>query len=184
MAILWVESGQAAEPAWAIAPLDGSDLFDLRTDTEASPVKRVRKPTLRPKGAVLRRTQAVKSREMWVLLTPPSVSILVNGAPVLTGIRVLRNKDEIRIAGTGRRFYYSTERLARVETFAGSELVVFCPRCKREITKGSEAVRCPQCQIWHHQSEPLDCWTYSSSCSLCDQPTGLDTGYRWTPEAL
>ena len=184
MAILWVKSERGGEPAWAIAPLDGGDLFELRTDIQASPVRRIRKLTSRSKGAVLRRTGAVKSRDTWVLLSPQCVSMLVNGEPVLTGIRVLRNKDEIRIAGTGRRFYYSTERLARVETFADSERAVFCPRCKREITKGSEAVRCPQCQVWHHQSEPLDCWTYSSSCSLCDQPTGLDTGYRWTPEAI
>jgi hypothetical protein len=184
VAILWVKLEKDLKPAWAIFPLDGGDLIDLSTDTEASPVKRNRKRAMSPKGVILGRTQAVKSRETWVLLNPQSIPTLVNGEPVLTGIRVLRNKDEIRIAGTGRRFYYSTERLARVERFAGSEPAVFCPRCKREISEGSEAVRCPQCQIWHHQSEELDCWTYSSSCSLCDQSTGLDTGYRWTPEAL
>ena len=184
MAILWLKLEQGSKPAWAIVPLEGGDLFDLSPDSQGSPVKRNRKRAPRPKGALLRRTEAGKSKEMWVLLNPENVPVLVNGEPVLTGIRVLRNKDEIRIGGTGRRFYYSTERLARVERFAGGEPAVFCPRCKREIATGFEAVRCPQCQIWHHQSAELNCWTYSSSCSLCDQPTGLDAGYRWTPEAL
>ena len=47
-------------------------------------------------------------------------------------------------------------------------------------------VTCPQCGVWHHQRETdaLRCWTYSPHCAMCDQPTDLSAGYRWTPQGL
>jgi predicted RNA-binding Zn-ribbon protein involved in translation (DUF1610 family) len=118
----------------------------------------------------------------WVLLAA-SQGVLVNGLPLHTGIRVLSDRDEICLGAAGA-VYFSTETLATVEVFPGSEQPVYCPRCKQEIAPGSNAVKCPQCGVWHHQSEELPCWTYSPRCALCDQPTELGGSYRWSPEEL
>jgi hypothetical protein len=61
---------------------------------------------------------------------------------------------------------------------------MMCPRCRQRIEKETLAVRCPQCGLWHHQSEELPCWTYSSTCAMCPQPSALDAGYQWTPTEL
>jgi hypothetical protein len=53
------------------------------------------------------------------------------------------------------------------------------------MSETSPGGKCPQCGVWYHQSEELfDCWTYSELCALCDQSTGLDSDYLWTPEDL
>jgi len=57
-------------------------------------------------------------------------------------------------------------------------------RRAHQALKPIHYVRCPQCGVWHHQSDELPCWVYSSSCSLCDHPTALDAGYRWIPGEL
>jgi len=131
-----------------------------------------------PPAMLLRRATA--EHDVWVLLAAPSVH--VNGARLLTGIRVLHDRDELR-AGD-RRSFFSTESLAEVVAFPGGERPVFCPRCKLEIAPTSPAVRCPQCRVWHHQSEEFPCWTYGERCAMCDQPTALDAGFRWSPEEL
>jgi hypothetical protein len=118
----------------------------------------------------------------WVVLGPSSVR--VNGAPLDLGIRVLADRDELRVGGA--RVFFSTETRAAIEPYPGSERTVLCPRCKLQMMAGTPAVRCPKCHVWHHQSaEPdgLPCWTYTEHCAAdCDQPTALDAGFRWTPE--
>lgn len=131
-----------------------------------------------PSAQLLRRTSA--ERGSWVLVGPPAVR--VNGNPLDVGIRVLRDRDEL-LAG-GVRTFFSTEALAAVVPFPQSEMPTFCARCKLAIASGAPAVRCPQCGVWHHQSEELPCWTYAPRCALCDQPTALDAGFRWVPEEL
>jgi hypothetical protein len=118
--------------------------------------------------------------EAWIILG--SAAVRVNGEPLDVGIRVLRDRDELR-AGD-RRAFFSTESLAKIVPFPGGERPTFCPRSRLEITPGSPAVACPQCKVWHHQSEELPCWTYSERCATCDQSTALDAGFRWTPECL
>jgi len=80
--------------------------------------------------------------------------------------------------------FFSTELLAGVTPYPGSERPILCARCKAEIATASPAVRCPRCGAWHHQSDELPCWTYAERCSVCDQPTALDAGFAWTPEEL
>jgi hypothetical protein len=121
--------------------------------------------------------------EHWVLLAPPRTGVWVNGSRVPLGIRELHDRDEIRI-DAAEPVYFSTERLARIETYTGSARPAPCPRCKQAIETGSPAVCCPQCQAWFHQSEELGCWLYGETCCICGQATALDVGYRWSPEEL
>jgi len=180
VAHLWVRDGAAQ---WAIASLDCGQAFALRSD----PAAPVRLRSQRQKGKnqesaiIVRRQKA--GEETWVLISRDTAHVRVNGLPLVIGMKVLQDRDQIRVDGVGRMFF-STERLPHVEVFTGSEKAVFCPRCKSEILDGSRAVRCPQCEVWHHQSEELPCWTYSERCALCDQPTDLNASYRWTPEGL
>ena len=118
--------------------------------------------------------------ERWAILG--GREIRVNGTPVDAGIVVLRDRDEISAAG--RRVFFSTESLATVVPFVAGERPTFCPRCRGPIEDGSPAVLCPNCRVWYHQSAELPCWRYAERCALCDQPTALDAGWRWTPEAL
>jgi hypothetical protein len=107
----------------------------------------------------------------------------INGQPTAAGLRLLEDRDEIRTAA-GAMAFFSTETRARIEPFPGAERPVHCPRCKLEIEPGTPAVNCPRCSIWHHESKRYPCWTYAERCSLCDQETALDAGFRFTPEDL
>lgn len=129
----------------------------------------------------------------WAVVAPAGSSVRVNGQAVSIGLRVLHDRDEVLVHRDGEepsRWYFSTERLARVELYP-AEKKLPCPRCKMPIEKEMPAVRCPDCGAWHHQipaghpqHNERECWTYSDRCSLCPQPTALGTGYRWTPETL
>jgi len=120
--------------------------------------------------------------DTWVLLAAPSTSASINGQATLLGIRALKDRDEIVVGG--ERLFFTKERLAMAQPFPGAGQAVFCARCKQEIASPCPAVRCPACGTWCHESEDLPCWTYAVACPLCDQPTALDAGYRWTPEEL
>ena len=177
MAHLWVttETNQ-----WAVLPLD-QDAFALL----AKPPQ----PVCRPLGegvawsSVLLVRAGPASSAAWVLIARGGLGVSINGLPLTTGIRVVSDRDEIRIAGE-RSFYFSTESLARVEEFSSTDQTLFCPRCKQEIESGSAAVKCPSCGVWHHQTDQLNCWSYSEVCALCTQATDLDAGFQWTPEDL
>ena len=119
----------------------------------------------------------------WLLIAAAGHDVRVNGDATLLGVRVLADRDEINVAGVGE-FFFSTESLARVESFAGSTQTIYCPRCRQVIDEGAPTVKCPQCSVWYHQTEELNCWTYAETCALCPQPTDLDAGFRWTPEEL
>ena len=121
--------------------------------------------------------------EKWFLLAPAQNNWHVNGVPIRAGLRQLRDRDELR-SGDCDRMFFSTESLACVEPFSGLDHPIFCPRCKQEIAGQELAVRCPNCGAWYHQTEDFSCWTYTERCSMCDQATSLDTGYRWTPDGL
>jgi hypothetical protein len=122
--------------------------------------------------------------ETWLVISATATGVALNGEPLHAGIRVLADRDELRITGLGRVFF-STEQLARVTPFPGADKSTFCPRCKQEIAPGSPAVRCPSstCQRWYHQSDEYPCWTYTEKC-LCGHPTALDAGFQWTPNEL
>jgi hypothetical protein len=137
----------------------------------------------RPSDVVLIQPGATAGADAWVLLAGRATDVRVNGADLVLGIRALRDKDEVSV--DGHRLFFSTEQLACVTPFPGSEQPAFCPRCKQRLERADLAVKCPRCHAWHHQCQKFSCWTYESTCALCQhQLTALDAGYSWTPEEL
>ena len=118
----------------------------------------------------------------WLLLSRPG-DVTVNGLPVPGGLRVLSDRDEIRVQGSSP-VYFSTETLAAVESLPASDQEVVCARCRQAIEPDTSAVRCPGCGLWHHASDEYPCWTYAPTCALCPQPTDDGAGFQWTPEDL
>jgi len=119
---------------------------------------------------------------MYALVWGPGQTVRVNGWTLTAGLRVLADKDEIKV-GVNTPVFFSTESVAQIEIFPGSDREIFCPRCTLPIEAGKPVVRCPKCHIIHHQDdEELGCWTYGPGCAVCSQPTAMDAGFRWTPE--
>ncbi len=178
MAHLWVAVSNNDD--WAIVNLDGNSNAVVLSRDAGNPIRVRRGPTDNGAALILGAGRQGE-QEVWVLLLREGTDLRVNGMPVLGGLRVLRDRDEIAVGGS--RLYFSTERLARVDPFPGiEERVVACPRCKQPIQPHTPSVRCPGCGLWHHQTEDLPCWTYSAVCSMCNQKTDLDAGFSWTPE--
>jgi len=120
----------------------------------------------------------------WALLAGPHRRVWVNGSRLDLGLRLLDDRDHIRL-DSGRSYYFSSEVLARAETYAGGAQPIQCARCKMEVRPGSRAVRCPSCGIWHHQTEERPCWTHAPTCALCDRTTELEGAqYQWVPEGI
>ncbi|MSU57211.1 MAG: hypothetical protein EXS35_03350 [Pedosphaera sp.] len=177
MASLWQIDGTK----WVRQPLSGSHAV-LGAHPEM-PVRTLAALAAADGPAVLGCYARGELPPLWALLGAAEAHVWVNGQPLAGGLRVLRDRDEILIAGR-TRFYFSTEELAKVEPFTAGEHPVFCARCRQPIQSGTPAVRCPGCGHWCEQSEAKPCWTYGPTCPLCDQPTAFDTGLRWTPEEL
>lgn len=145
-------------------------------------------------GPAVQLCRCGEQESQWAVMAPPGTSVRVNGQAVVAGLRVLSDRDEVVVAHPGReplQAFFSTERLACVELFSGSEATLRCPRCKQPVVKDVPAVRCPACGAWHHQipeghegHTARKCWTYSDHCALCPQPTALGSGFQWTPEGL
>jgi len=123
--------------------------------------------------------------DTWALVCGRGRTVRVNGLLLQSGIRVLADRDEIKI-GTEDSVFFSTEELARVEIFKAGNREVRCPRCKKPIENGVPVVRCPVCKLaYHHSTEKeRDCWTYSSMCASCRHSTAMGAGYRWTPHDM
>ena len=167
---LGVGDGESVAGVWTVSPLaDGAVVLQSRQHEAAA-------------AALLMRSCSA-DRETWLVMSVTQSGVRLNGAPLRTGISILHDCDELLVDGLGRTFF-STECLPCIEPFPGAARPVFCPRCKQAIALQAPAVRCPQCGVWHHQSEGLPCWTYAEQCGMCDQPTDLAGTYRWTPEEL
>lgn len=177
MAHIWQFNGTS----WQRQPLSGKH-FGLRVDPDA-PVQPAAALAASGVAAALGRYEKPEQPPAWVLFGKESCGVRVNGQPLLAGIAVLRDRDEILLGGR-TRLYFSTEELAKVEPFPGGDGQVFCARCRQAIESGTPAVRCPSCGHWCEQSEAKPCWTYAPTCPLCEQPTAFDVGLRWTPEEL
>jgi len=177
MAHLWIEESSSgdAEPEWMVRPLDGESVVPLPAAHHA-----LRDGVVRAAALLLHSRLA--EGESWLIMNVTSSGVVLNGAPLRTGIRRLADRDEIRIAGLGRVFF-SSERLAQVQPFPGADRRVDCPRCLQEIRPGTLAVCCPLCGRWMHMNDELPCWSYAETC-LCSQPTALDAGYQWTPNGF
>jgi hypothetical protein len=122
-----------------------------------------------------------------VLLVPLGVAALVNGEPLLGGLRVLAHRDEILVGG--RRFYYSAQSKPAVSTYRLAEGArrPRCAVCRMAIEDGQNVVTCPGCGRVFHQLEAegdrpaKQCWTYRPAC-LCTHPTPLTDEAVWRPE--
>jgi len=119
----------------------------------------------------------------WVVISNEPGFVSVNGEPLTIGIRTITDLDEIRVRNAGTVFF-STESLPAAEKFVAADRPIFCPRCKQAIEHGDEAVKCPGCGVWHHQTPELGCWTYAPTCALCSRSSDLTAGFQWTPEEL
>jgi hypothetical protein len=172
MAHLWFE---AAPGDWAVTPLPARSV-DLRALQ-----RRSARPDDEPRPSVWLFHEGTPGQQRWHLVAIGRV--FVNGVPVLGGLRVLSDRDEIRVAGV-ETWFFSTEELARVEPMPVAGKPIVCPRCRQRIDTDILAVKCPACSLWHHQSDDLPCWTYAPTCALCPQPTQLDSGFQWTPVGL
>ncbi len=130
---------------------------------------------------ILRAKSSASDQPEWVCLAGRGVTI--NGERLVTGARVLADRDEI-VMPEGERVYFSTESKAEIQPLPHGLGEVFCARCKKTIDPGSPAVACPQCGSWHHQTEELGCWNYIEKCSLCPQATALDADFQFNPGDL
>ena len=163
---------------WLVVPLTDNSL-----NIESVPPKRLkarRSKTAKEREVVLTAIAGDGLDTSWAVVWGRSKKINVNGLRMATGIRVLSHGDEIKV-GNNPPLYFSTEVLARIETFEGSEEPVVCPRCKQVIEPGAAIVRCPGCSVIHHETSELNCWTFADKCAMCDYPTGLDEGFQWVP---
>jgi hypothetical protein len=181
MAQLFVDGGSE----WLVAPLEGdAHILSGDADTPLRPRVLVEQDgsdadlTTHP---VILRVADSSDDECWVVIQTPGSSLRVNGTALVTGVRALSHRDELRVGGAAGRVFFSLERSACVVPFDGVGKS-HCPRCQTVIERGTPAVRCPQCGVWHHQSDEFPCWTYSPTCALCDQSTEFESGFRWTPE--
>ena len=179
MAHLWVAD---PEQLWSIAPLE-HDLYSIGVGDSGSA-----EITLGEKAwqTLVARHRAEHGKASWVLMAAPGQRITVNGAETLAGLRVLQDRDHIRLFDkeTAVSFFYSAELIPRVEAFPGADTPVACPRCKIIIEPGASAVKCPGCGAWYHQSEEYPCWSYADKCALCKHPADMEAGYQFTPEDL
>jgi hypothetical protein len=184
MAHLWLQDASAR---WAVLPLE-ADAYAVVEGPAHTLRARPAAGESEARALLLRAAagepapSAGEPPHAWFALAVPGRGVSCNGLPLVLGLHALSDRDELRVAGAGSLFF-SSETLARPAPFPGSPHPVSCPRCLQEIGAGTPAVRCPQCGVWHHQSPELPCWTYARTCQLCSQPSDLEAGYRWSPEA-
>jgi hypothetical protein len=128
------------------------------------------------------------TRVRHALMAAALAAIRVNGSPVIGGLRVLNDQDEIRIGS--QRMFFSAESTPVVEIYQQqtSGRRPRCPVCRAEIQDGQSVVRCPGCSRFHHQIDATDaaaakpCWTYAPTCRFCEHPTSMSGEPTWRPD--
>jgi hypothetical protein len=179
MAHLWIQ----VESGWSPFPLAADPAGRVDRSAKTSPGSACLAGDYPLGTAALLCSQAEPGRDSWALVAPSNVTLRVNGFPVGSGLRVLRDRDAIQLDDLPVVFY-SGEEPAAVQPFPGSPQATFCVRCKTETQPGRPAVRCPGCKSWYHQSDELGCWTIANVCFLCGKATALDGALTWSPEDL
>jgi hypothetical protein len=164
-------------------PTELSDSVILSNDKIKSVDRQV---SLTQKGTVFLYAHHLDSQSTrWILFSAPESRVSINDEAFNTGMRILADRDAITVA-PHRSMYISMERHPEIETFGGTD-AAFCPRCKLEIQQDDQVVCCPQCLVFHHHKEQVgeSCWEYAETCTLCNQPTELNSSsFNWTPEEL
>lgn len=173
---------------WGIIPIDQCDAVVLTGDPD-SPVK-VCKGNRDYSRAHVIKEKIKDGSEMFVLVTPAEAKqqVRINGDPILAGIRVLQDHDEIVVRsyeGESYRLFFSIEKIAKIEQLSEHDHAANCARCLKKINPGDQVVKCPApgCRAVHHQSDEFNCWTYNSKCanSMCYQDTEISSEFRWVP---
>jgi hypothetical protein len=179
MALIWQET---PVNTWEATPLKGGR-YGLGP---GGPAEAASAGRIRPQTAAVQLLRGTTGGQPWVLLAARGSGLRVNGLSLELGIRVLRHRDELFLVRPRRRFFFSTEGLPRVERFPDGLRAASCPRCHHLIHPGSLAVQCPneECGVWHHQSADCLCWTEGERCAMCETPTELRAGFRWSPQDL
>jgi hypothetical protein len=175
MAHLWVQRSKR-DPVPAGTGTDTWDILTLGAE-EAVPL-----PSSEAAAVLLLRSRS-SDGDLWLLLALTPGSVALNGVPLRSGIRVLTDQDEISL-GPGGRMFFSTERRAAVQPCTSTNPDLRCARCRRPILPQSDAVACPNCTVWYHQTDRRPCWTYAPVCAMCGHASELNGTYRWTPEVL
>lgn len=176
-----------AEDAYGVFEASRTSAHELTPDRTKGrrPSPRVRPAPLdRPteNGVLLVRSSTATDSGSWALLVGPTDRLRLNGRSVGAGLAILRHRDQLCLTGHAP-MYYSTEVVARVDTYRADDEPI-CPRCTLAIEPGDAFVRCPGCQVAHHQRHDRACFTYADRCALCDFPSDLDSGFRWNLEGL
>jgi len=172
------------EDDWVPRPLEDKPV-DLTPPT-SSEISTTTAESASEEAAMLVPVEGDGPGVVWTLLWGTKWTMRVNGKYQATGIRVLYNRDEIKVGeGDHDPVFFSTEKLAHVETFEGSDHEIVCPRCKRTIEANTPVVACPICEVYYHfcEDKDHDCWGYSSEC-LCGHSTSMDLGFLWTPQEV
>jgi hypothetical protein len=94
--------------------------------------------------------------EHWFVLIAPDGPVWVSGQQAFPGVRVLADKDELRLRD-GQRLHFSTEHLPEVTPIPGAGHEMYYRRCLKLIEKRTSAVACPACGVCYHQPEDLPC---------------------------
>src|SRR5262245_47789323 len=107
MAHLWVAT---EGDGWAVMPLE-SEAISL-TENPPRPATQPARDSEVLAGVLLVRSHATDGSS-WVVLARPGSGVRVNGSPLAHGMRVVADRDEIRVPEVGS-VYFSTESLAQI----------------------------------------------------------------------
>jgi len=128
--------------------------------------------------------QDLNGRRRCFLICRRGSHVRCKGLPILAGVRVLSDKDEIALGnGPEARFYYSQESKPQIVPFEEGPRPTYCARSKARITQGTPAVQCPSCGLWYIETDEMPAYTYCGEpCVGCGRPTTTD--YSWAPDPL
>jgi hypothetical protein len=115
----------------------------------------------------------------WAILTSAPGETFVNGMPLLLGLRVLADRDEIRFRNSPR-MAYSAEEPAQIQPLSESKAPGVCARCRQSIEAESPAVQCPGCSALYHETQEFPCFTYAETCTVCSRAARLGA-FLWRP---
>ena len=140
-------------------------------------------------GSALVQIASAYSRRRVHALLDAGASLQVNGESIATGMRVLRDHDEV-LCPDGTRLWFSTESITEVVAYPGradsDSDTERCPRCHCRIERGSDAVACTFCFNFYHYTADRRCFSLHDRCAVCQHAT-VEVGepsLEWQPCSL